>query len=204
MQRRLPEAVLASGTPVVAVLVSGRPYNLGGLESRLAAQVMAFFGGEQGGTALACVLTGAAEPSGRLSVSVPRSAGACPYYCNHELKSAGTPIARHFGSDYPFGHGLSYTRFEYAESRLEEESVVIEDGEIRLSVTIRNAGERAGTEVPQLYVRDRLASVVRPLEELKGFGRGGPRPRPRSRPDPTPIRHGGSFGSNARNRRKTA
>lgn len=171
VQQQLLDAIVDTGKPVVVVLTSGRPYNLGGLEPRLAAQVMPFFGGEQGGLAIARVLTGATEPSGRLTVSVPRNVGATPYFYNHKFKSSGTPVARHFGSQYPFGHGLSYTRFDYSDLSLESDSVDIETGTIRLSVTVRNTGERSGTEVPQLYVRDRLASLVRPVKELKGFGR---------------------------------
>ena len=171
VQQTLLEAVVDTGTPVVCVLSSGRPYNLGGLESRLAAQVMTWFGGEQGGPAVADVLTGAAEPSGRLTLSVPRSAGASPYFYNHKLKSSGTPIARHFGSSYPFGHGLSYTRFAYEDPALESGAVPIDTGEVVLSMTLRNVGERAGVDVVQLYVRDRLASLVRPVKELKGFAR---------------------------------
>ncbi len=171
VQQQLLEAVVATGKPVVVVLTNGRPYNLGGLEGRLAAQVMAYFPGEQGGLAVANVLTGAVEPSGRLTLSVPRSAGAAPYFYNHKFKSSGTPIARHFGSDYPFGHGLSYTSFVYEDLRLETPQVDIETGTIRLSILIRNTGARAGVAVPQLYVRDRLASFVRPVKELKGFAR---------------------------------
>lgn len=171
IQQKLLDAVLATGKPVVVVLTSGRPYNLGGAEPKLAAQVMAFFGGEQGGRALANVLTGAVEPSGRLTLSVPRNAGASPYYYNHKFKSSGTPVARHFGSEYPFGHGLSYTQFEYSDLTIESGKVDIQSGEIRLSFAIRNTGTRDGVEVPQLYVRDRLASLVRPVKELKGFGR---------------------------------
>lgn len=171
VQQALLEAVVNTGTPVVCVLSSGRPYNLGGLEARLAAQVMTWFGGEQGGPALADVLAGAVEPSGRLTLSVPRSTGACPYFYNHKFKSCGTPVARHFGSNYPFGHGLSYTRFEYVDLHLQAASVPIDTGEVVLSLTVRNSGERAGFDVPQLYVRDRLAAMVRPVKELKGFAR---------------------------------
>ncbi len=172
VQRELLEALVNTGKPVVAVITSGRPYNLGGLESRLAAQVMAWFGGEQGGYALADVLTGAVEPTGRLPLSIPRSAGACPYFYNHKLKSSGTPIARHFGSDYPFGHGLSYTRFEYADLELDTDSVANSDAaDVTLSFTVRNVGERSGSELAQLYIRDSVASVVRPVKELKGFAR---------------------------------
>ncbi|MFK7858272.1 MAG: glycoside hydrolase family 3 N-terminal domain-containing protein [Granulosicoccus sp.] len=171
VQQTLLAAIVETGKPVVAVLSSGRPYNLGGLESRLAAQVMAWFGGEQGGIALANVLTGAVEPSGRLTLSVPRSAGAGPYFYNHKFKSSGTPIARHFGSNYPFGHGHSYTRFEYSDLLLEDASVDIKKGDIEIAFTLQNTGNRDGVEVPQLYVRDCNASLVRPVKELKGFGR---------------------------------
>jgi beta-glucosidase len=170
VQQQLLEAVVATGKPVVVVLTSGRPYNLGGLEDRVAAFVWAFAGGQEGGPALVEVLTGAVEPSGRLSVSVPKNVGAVPYYYNHKMKSAGTPIARHFGSRYPFGCGLSYTSFEYADLRLDAAEVDTA-GEIGLRFTVRNTGTRPGVAVPQLYVRDLLASVVRPVKELKAFAR---------------------------------
>jgi beta-glucosidase-like glycosyl hydrolase len=170
VQQQLLVAIVATGKPVVVVLTSGRPYNLGGLEDRVAAFVWAFAGGQEGGPALVDVLTGAAEPSGRLSVSVPKNVGAVPYYYNHKMKSAGTPIARHFGSRYPFGFGRSYTSFELEGLELDAPEVDMA-GEIRLRFTIRNTGARKGVAVPQLYVRDLLASVVRPVKELKAFGR---------------------------------
>jgi beta-glucosidase len=171
VQQQLLETIVATGTPTVVVLTSGRPYNLGGLEAKLAAQVMAFFGGQEGGSALVNVLTGAVEPSGRLTISVPRSAGAAPYFYNHKFKSSGTPIARHFGSQYPFGHGLSYTNFAFENISLAKEHIDVATGEIVVSCTVRNNGRRQGIAVPQLYVRDRITSVVRPVKELKAFGR---------------------------------
>ena len=171
VQQILLDAVVATGTPIVVVLTSGRPYNLGGQEQKLAAQVMAWFGGEQAGTALANVLTGSTEPSGRMTISIPRNAGACPYFYNHKFKSSGTPVARHFGSDYPFGHGLSYTCFEYFDLNLEQNAVDIGTGQVRVSCVVANVGGRSGFVVPQLYVRDKLASLVRPVKELKSFGR---------------------------------
>jgi beta-glucosidase len=172
VQQALLEAVVATGKPVVAVVTSGRPYNLGGLEDQLSALVMTFAGGQQGGPALADVLTGAADASGRMPVSVPRNVGAVPYFYNHKMKSAGTPIARHFGSRYPFGHGLSYTRFELGDLQLATPQVDAgPSGVVRLSFRVTNAGARAGVAVPQLYVRDLLASVVRPVKELKAFCR---------------------------------
>jgi len=170
VQQQLLEAVVATGKPVVVVLTSGRPYTFGGLEDRVAALVWAFAGGQEGGSALVDVLTGVAEPSGRLPVSVPKNVGAVPYYYNHKMKSAGTPIARHFGSRYPFGFGRSYTSFELEGLELDA-SEVDTAGEIRLRFTVRNTGARKGVAVPQLYVRDLLASVVRPVKELKAFGR---------------------------------
>ena len=171
VQQELLDAVVATGTPVVVVLMSGRPYNLGGLEDKVAALVMAFAGGQQGGPALADVLTGAVEPSGRMTLSVPRNVGAVPYYYNHKMKSAGTPIARHFGSRYPFGHGLAYTTFEFSDLALDEAAVDAATGVIRARFTVRNTGTRPGVAVPQIYVRDLVASMVRPVKELKAFTR---------------------------------
>jgi len=171
VQQQLVEAVVATGKPTIVVVTGGRPYNIGGLESRVAALVIAFSGGQRGGQALVDVLTGRVEPTGRLTVSVPKSAGAMPYYYNHKLKSSGTPIALHFGSRYPFGYGLSYTHFEYRNLKLAQNPIDIETGEIILSFTLINTGERTGTELPQLYIRDCLASLVRPVKELRAFGR---------------------------------
>ena len=157
---------------MVVVLSSGRPYNLGGLEDKVAAFVMTFAGGQEGGPALVDVLTGAVEPSGRLTLSVPRNVGAVPWhYYNHKMKSAGTPIARHFGSRFPFGHGLGYTTFEFADLTIDPGSIDVVTGEVVARITVRNTGARSGVAVPQVYVRDLLASVVRPVNELKAFCR---------------------------------
>ncbi len=171
VQQQLLEAVVATGKPVVVVISSGRPYNLGGLEDKVAAQVWSFFSGQQGGPALMDVLTGAVEPSGRLTLSVPKSAGAAPYFYNHKFKSSGTPIARHFGSRYPFGHGLTYTQFAYEDLQVAAPQVPSAGGEVTVSFVVRNVGSRKGVAVPQLYVRDRVSSVVRPVKELKAFAR---------------------------------
>ncbi|MFO1190847.1 MAG: glycoside hydrolase family 3 N-terminal domain-containing protein [Rhodoferax sp.] len=170
VQQQLLEAVVATGTPTVAILMSGRPYDLGGVETRLAAYVMAFAGGQQGGLALADVIAGIVPPSGRLTVSLPKSAGGMPYFYNHKLKSAGTPIAFHFGSRFAFGHGLSLTRFEYRHLEMASDRIDI-DGELLVSFEVANIGPRYGVDIPQLYVRDCQASVVRPVHELKAFAR---------------------------------
>ncbi|WP_395489058.1 glycoside hydrolase family 3 N-terminal domain-containing protein [Cedecea davisae] len=170
VQQQLLEALVATGKPVIVVMTGGRPYNLGGLEDKVSALIIAWAPGQEGGWAIADVLTGRAEPQGRLTVSIPKSAGAMPYYYNHKLKSGGTPYAFHFGSRYPFGYGKSWTSFSYSPITLRGKTVAI-DGEITLSVTVTNTGERSGSEVVQLYVRDNVASMVRPVKELKGFER---------------------------------
>lgn len=116
------------------------------------------------------MLTGRVEPQGRLVVSVPKSAGAMPYYYNHKLKSGGTPFAFHFGSRYPFGFGLGWTQFNWGAARLAQNSVPV-DGEVVLSIDVTNRGERSGSDVVQVYVRDKVATQVRPLQELKAFQR---------------------------------
>ncbi|WP_233809606.1 glycoside hydrolase family 3 N-terminal domain-containing protein [Paraburkholderia sp. HP33-1] len=176
VQQALLEAVVATGTPTVVVLTGGRPYNLGGLEDRIAAEIMAFAPGEGGAEALTDLLTGRKNFSGRLPLSVPRSAGAVPYFYNHKLKSSGTPIAYHFGSRFPFGFGLSYTQFQYGGLELKQNAVAIEDGTVELQFDVKNVGEQEGTEVVQVYVRDKVASLVRPVRELKGFARVELRP----------------------------
>jgi Glycosyl hydrolase family 3 C-terminal domain/Glycosyl hydrolase family 3 N terminal domain/Fibronectin type III-like domain len=180
VQQQLLQQVLATGTPTIIVITSGRPYALNGLEDQAAAVLMAFQPGQEGAKAIADLLTGKACPSGRLVVSIPKSAGAVPYYYNHKLKSAGTPIAYHFGSKYCFGYGLSYTRFEYSALTIQQDLININDGTIALSLTLENKGERESCEVVQVYVRDVYASLVRPVKELKAFQRVTLRPEQRA------------------------
>ena len=171
VQEELLKQVLATETPTIIAMTSGRPYTLNGLENQAAAVLMAFQPGQEGADAIADLLTGKVSPSGRLVLSIPRNVGAVPYYYNHKLKSAGTPIAYHFGSKYSFGYGLGYTRFEYSALIIWQNRVNINDGTIALSFTLENRGEREGCEVVQVYVRDIYASLVRPVKELKAFKR---------------------------------
>lgn len=174
-QHELLAALVATGTPVVAVLLTGRPYALGELDERLAARVQAFFPGAEGGPALAGVLSGRVCPSGRTPVSVPHRPDGQPatYLApplGHRTEvSSIDPTAR-----YPFGHGLSYTRFRWSELRVDgrppgdEPPRVRTDGTLRLSVLVRNVGDRTGTEVVQLYLHDPVAEVTRPVVRLIG------------------------------------
>jgi hypothetical protein len=170
-QQELLHALADTGVPVVAVLVTGRPYALGAVAGRLAAVVQAFFPGEEGGGAIAGVLSGRVTPSGRLPAEIPRDAGAQP---STYLRSRNA--ARHTGSSvdptplFAFGHGLSYTSFEYTDLALSAAEVAT-DAAVEVSCTIRNAGPVAGAEVVQLYLGDPVASAVRPVRWLAGFAR---------------------------------
>jgi len=132
---------------------------------------MAFAPGQEGGCAISDILSGKEAPSGRLVLSVPKSAGAMPYYYNHKLKSGGTPVAFHFGAKYPFGYGLSGTTFRYHDFQLSQHPVAIENGDIEVQIQVTNTGKQAGSEVVQVYLRDCVASLVRPMQELKAFER---------------------------------
>ncbi len=171
VQQQLLDELVATGKPVVVVMTGGRPYNLGGQEDNVAALLMAWAPGQEGGHAIADVLTGRTEPGGRLVVSIPKSAGATPYYYNHKLKSGGTPFAFHFGSRYPFGFGKTWTEFDYGALQIESCEIPNDDGVVSVSVTVSNSGTVAGSEVVQLYVHDKVATMVRPVQELKAFQR---------------------------------
>jgi beta-glucosidase-like glycosyl hydrolase len=177
VQAELLKQVVATGTPTIIAMTSGRPYALNGLENQAAAVLMAFQPGQEGADAIADLLTGKVNPSGRLVLSIPKNVGAVPYYYNHKLKSGGTPIAYHFGSKYSFGYGLSYTRFEYSALTIQQGRVNIKDGIVALSLKLENTGEREGSETVQVYVHDLYASLVRPLKELKAFKRVTLKPR---------------------------
>jgi beta-xylosidase len=170
-QEELLHALADTGVPVVAVLVTGRPYAIGSVLGRLAAVVQAFFPGEEGGPAIAGILTGRVNPSGKLPVEIPRDPGAQP---STYLRSRNAAL--HSGSSvdptplFPFGHGLSYTTFEYADLALSAEQEPT-DGAVEVSCTVRNTGQVAGDEVVQLYLGDPVASVVRPVRWLAGFAR---------------------------------
>lgn len=172
VQEQLLAAVADTGTPVVAVLLSGRPYALGGFDGRLGAIVQAFFPGQEGGAAVAGVLGGRVEPSGRLPVGVPRHPGGQPApYLSPPLGHATEVSTVDPTPLFPFGHGLAYTRFDWTGEGGAEPLSCPTDGSVRVAVTVRNAGDRAGTEVVQLYLHDPVAQVTRPVIRLVGYAR---------------------------------
>jgi beta-glucosidase len=177
VQEDLVQALVATGTPVVVVLLSGRPYALGSIVAAeggagSAAVVQAFFPGQLGGTALARILAGVVNPSGRLPVSLPSGPGSQPgTYLSASLGRANkvsnidpTPL---FG----FGHGLSYSTFQWTQAQVRGGSHWATDGSVRVGLTVENTSSRPGTDVVQLYLHDPVAQVTRPVVRLIGYTR---------------------------------
>lgn len=177
-QQRLLEAVVATGKPVVLVLACGRPLDIAWASENVPAILAAWFPGTEGGNAIADLLFGDANPSGKLPVSWPRSVGQCPRYYNHNTTQSNENdpkfTSRYYDASsfslYPFGYGLSYAHFTYSALRLDRTTIGV-DGSIEVSVDVANTGSVAGDEVVQLYLHQRAGSSVRPVRELKGFAR---------------------------------
>ena len=170
-QEELIQRVAATGTPVVVVLIGGSAITMSSWIDRVAAIVDAWYPGEQGGNAVADVLFGDANPAGRLPITFPVAEGQLPLSYNHKPTGRGDDYVDLTGMPlFPFGFGLSYTTFEYSNLRIEP-ATIDAAGTATVRCTVRNTGARAGDEVVQLYVRDVLASVARPILELKGFQR---------------------------------
>ena len=172
-QRRLVEEVIATGTPVVLVILSGRPYAIGwALDGPGAASavVQCFFPGEEGASAIASVISGRVAPSGRLPVSLPRSAGAQPFSYLHPILGGPSEVTSADSTPVrPFGFGLTYTTF--AHTGLSTDRELAADGRLTAEVRVRNTGDRSATDLVQLYVRDVYASVTRPIARLVGYQR---------------------------------
>jgi beta-glucosidase len=178
MQEDLVKAVQGTGTPTVVVLINGRPLAIRWIAQHVPAIVEAWLPGEKGGQAVAEILFGDVNPSGRMSVTTPRHAGQLPVYYNMK-KSKAYWVKEGWGRPYvdmeptplyPFGHGLSYTRFEYGDLKLSASEIGLREN-VNLSLTVKNTGNRAGQEVVQLYVEDVVSSVSTPVKELKGFAK---------------------------------
>ena len=165
-QLELLKALYATGKPIVLVMIQGRPLELNWAAEHIPAILTAWYPGGEGGRAIADVLFGDYNPAGRLPLSYPRHVGQLPVYYNHKSAGRHDYVEGTAAPLYPFGYGLSYTTFAYdgVKTRVEGDSV-------RVSVDVRNSGNRAGDEVVQLYLRDEQASVVTPFIQLKAFRR---------------------------------
>jgi beta-glucosidase len=178
-QLDLVKAVQAAGKPTVVVLMNGRPLTIKWIAENTPAVLETWFAGSQAGNAIADVLFGDVNPGGKLPVTFPRAVGQVPLYYNH-FNTGRPPDAKNkYTSKYldvdwtplfPFGYGLSYTKFEIANLRLSAPRIP-SNGKLTVTVEVRNIGKRSGDEVVQLYIRDQVASVTRPIKELKGFER---------------------------------
>ncbi len=169
IQEDLIRAVHQTGTPTVVVLVNGRPLSTRWTAENVPAIVEAWLPGEKGGLAVAEVLFGDYNPSGRLPISIPRHAGQLPVFYNYKpSKLRWNYVDMSAAPLYPFGHGLSYTSFEYSAMRISSPRIR-RAASVEVSVDVTNAGSQAGEEVVQLYLTDPIATVSRPVQELKGF-----------------------------------
>ena len=180
VQRALLQELLKTGKPVVLVLFTGRPLVLTWEEEHVPAILNVWFGGSEAAYAISDVLFGDVNPSGKLTATFPQNVGQIPLFYNH--KNTGRPLQEgrwfeKFRSNYldvsneplyPFGYGLSYTTFAYSDIQLSSTEMSA-DGELTATVTVTNTGSRDGAEVVQLYIRDLVGSVTRPVKELKGF-----------------------------------
>ena len=176
MQLDLLKAVVSTGTPTIVVLINGRTLATPWIAANVPAFIEAFIPGEKGGQAIAEVIFGDINPSGKLAVTIPRHAGQLPVYYNYPKSK------RHWLEDgwgitytdldprplYSFGHGLSYTTFKYKNLVLQQKEIG-PDATATISVDIKNTGRRAGKEVVQLYIEDLIATVETPVMELRGF-----------------------------------
>lgn len=169
-QLELAREIVKTGKPVVVVLIKGRPLILNWLNENIPAIIDAWYPGQEGGNAIADVLFGDYNPAGRLTVSIPRSVGQLPIYYNYKLPQKHNYVEAEATPLYPFGYGLSYTSFEYSniQTAVDESNG---GSKVKVSFTVKNTGKVAGNEVVQLYIRDKVSSVVLPGKQLKSFSR---------------------------------
>ncbi len=180
-QKRLLKALVATGKPVALVLFNGRPITLNWEKENVPAILDVWFAGSEAGDAIADALLGKVNPSGKLSMSFPQNVGQIPIYYNH--KNTGRPLTGKWFSKfqsnyidvsneplYPFGYGLSYTQFEYGDIQLSAKELK-GNQKLKVTVNVKNTGSVAGKEVVQLYIRDVVGSITRPVQELKGFNK---------------------------------
>jgi len=175
----LVKALRETGKPLVVVLMNGRPLTINWLAESVPSILETWFAGTQAGNAIADVLFGDVNPGGKLPVTFPRDVGQVPLYYNHKNTGRPPDPNNKYTSKYldvpwtplfPFGFGLSYTKFEFSNLQLST-SRLKPGGSLRVTVDVQNVGKREGDEVVQLYIRDMAGSVTRPVKEVKGFQR---------------------------------
>ncbi|RPJ20464.1 MAG: beta-glucosidase, partial [Chloroflexi bacterium] len=175
VQEEFAKAILATGKPVAVVLVNGRPFAIPWLDESANAILEAWLPGEEGGRAIAEVLFGDVNPGGKLPITFPRHVGQVPIFYNYKPSGMRSNWYVDYVSEkvtplYPFGHGLSFTSFEYSDLAIDKKYVT-EGERVDISLKVLNSGSVIGDEVVQLYVRDEFASMPRPVKELKGYMR---------------------------------
>ncbi len=163
-------AIFALHKPTVVVLLNGRPLSVVNIASHANALIEGWYLGQEGGTALADILFGDVNPGGKLPVSIARSVGQLPVFYNRKPSARRGYLFDTTAPLFPFGFGLSYTSFEISAPRLSATAIGT-DGTVEVTAEVRNTGQRSGDEVVQLYIRDEVSSVTRPVKELKGFRR---------------------------------
>jgi beta-glucosidase len=168
MQNELVKAILQTGKPIVVLLFNGRPNSMNFVQPRVPAIVECWYLGQETGHAVANVLFGDHNPSGKLPVSIPRSVGHIPCFYNHKPSARRGYLFDDISALYPFGFGLSYTTFSFSQPRLEK-STIRKNESTKMLVDVKNTGKCAGSETVQIYIRDMVSSVTRPVKELRGF-----------------------------------
>ncbi|MCQ6561741.1 glycoside hydrolase family 3 N-terminal domain-containing protein [Paenibacillus mendelii] len=168
VQLELVKAIHATGVPVIVVFVNGRPVSEPWIAEHIDAVLEAWYPGQEGGHAVADILFGDCNPSGKMPISVPRSVGQLPVYYNHRRTNGKRYLEMDNEPLYRFGYGLSYTTFAYSRMSVASDRITA-DGETTVSIEVMNTGAMAGQEVVQVYIRDEVASVTRPVMELKAF-----------------------------------
>ncbi len=170
-QSELARRILATGKPVILYLSNGRPLSLGELGDKIPVILEGWYAGQETGRAAAEIIFGDVNPSGKLTISFPRSVGHIPAHYRRKPYSAPyTYLFSTHEAQYPFGFGLSYTTFEYSNLRVEKPVIAMTEN-LRVSIDLKNTGSRDGVEIAQLYLRDEISSVTRPMKELRGFQR---------------------------------
>ena len=168
LQDELVNAMLATGKPVIALLFNGRPLSTNNLAKNVPVIFECWYLGQECGRAVADVLFGDVNPGGKLPISIPRSVGHLPVFYNHKPSARRGYLWDDVSPLFPFGFGLSYTTFNLENVRLAKKRIPCE-GSTRVLADVTNTGKRAGSEVVQMYIRDCVSSVTRPVKELKGF-----------------------------------